>query len=211
MFGFIALASLRPIIRHRPCLTHGQSRPARWRAKLRVSVLNIGRHSSKDAAFDGVVDEYVKRLRPVMDVDTRWIKPDAAVAAVLDAAQSGTAVLCLDAKGMVLRSSEHFAELLYSRLESGGSRLCFVVGDADGLPDELKPGALGLRSRPNVEHVSLSNLTLTHKMVRHFAEVVCPTFLYCRLACGQDWRGGRARTRRALRTHRVSLGSTQCI
>jgi 23S rRNA pseudoU1915 N3-methylase RlmH len=146
-------------------------------------VINIGRHSSKDAAFDGAVDEYVKRLRPVMDVDTRWIKPDAAVAAVLDAAQSGTAVLCLDAKGMVLRSSEHFAELLYSRLESGGSRLCFVVGDADGLPDGLKPGALGLRSRPNVEHVSLSNLTLTHKMVRHHAGTL-PEFYYCRLAYG---------------------------
>jgi 23S rRNA pseudoU1915 N3-methylase RlmH len=154
-------------------------------------VINIGRHSSKDAALDGAVDEYVKRLRPVMDVDTRWIKPDAAVAAVMDAAQSGAAVLCLAAKGMVLRSSEHFAELLYSRLESGGSRLRFVVGDADGLPEGLKPGALGLRSRPNVEHVSLSNLTLTHKMVRHPAGALCLNFTIAGWPmAGLGWRQG---------------------
>jgi 23S rRNA pseudoU1915 N3-methylase RlmH len=177
MLGYLPVASLRPIVRSHPRLANLRTSPARWRAKLKVSVINIGRHSTKDAVFDSVIDEYVKRLRPVLDLDMRWVKPEAAVATVLDAASSGVSVLCLDADGKIPESSEHFTELLYSRLESGGSRLYFVVGDADGLPDDLKPNKIQPQKRrpATIEHLSLSRLTLTHKMVGHV--------LQCKLQC----------------------------
>jgi len=55
-------------------------------------------------------------------------------------------------------SSEQFSEQMYKWLEEGGSRVCFVIGGAEGLPAALQ--GLGLPS------LSLGPLTLTHQFAR---------------------------------------------
>lgn len=137
-----------------------------WSAKLGVTVLNVGRHSSKDAVFDEAIEEYVRRMRHSLSVDLRWVKPDAVVSAAMASAQSGASVLCLDGRGALPKSSEHFAEIVFNKLERGGSRLTFIIGDADGLPAELVGHALDPSAKPKIELLSLGPLTLTHKMVR---------------------------------------------
>lgn len=134
-------------------------------AKLKVEVINIGKRSGKDAVFDDQINEYVKRMRPVLSVQGRWVKAESAVENVKRHSEQG-AVILLDEKGKMAKDSVHFSEIMYDALERGGSRLAIVIGDAEGLPDELLTLAeRSERSKKNVQLLSLSTLTLTHKMV----------------------------------------------
>lgn len=170
MFAFanIAAISSRPRALRFESYVRNASRasPPRWRAKLRVSVLNIGRHSSKDATFDDAVTEYARRLRPTMDLELRWVRPDVATETVLSVAKDGAAVVCLDGRGKLPKGSEGLSEYVFERLERGGSRLTFVIGDAEGLPSGLVGHAMNPAAKPTIELLSLGPLTLTHKMVR---------------------------------------------
>ena len=56
-------------------------------------------------------------------------------------------------------TSERFSEEMYKWLEEGGSRLTFVIGGAEGLPDEIK-------SNYGNRMLSLSTLTFTHQFAR---------------------------------------------
>ena len=70
--------------------------------------------------------------------------------------------IILDVTGKMLDSPD-FGDLVFDRLEAGGSRLCFVIGGADGLPSELRPG----QSSSQLDtYFSLSKLTFTHVMAR---------------------------------------------
>ena len=90
--------------------------------------------------------------------------------------------VCLDPTGTML-DSPAFTDLVFNRLESGGSRLCFVIGGAEGLPPALSPPTKGdyhrsyANGRPNInggkgeiirnlEFISLSKLTFTHQLAR---------------------------------------------
>jgi 23S rRNA (pseudouridine1915-N3)-methyltransferase len=94
----------------------------------------------------------------------------------------GHAVVLLDPRGQAL-TSEEFASCFYGWSESGGSRLTFVIGGAEGLPDELRSqpssnissnssnrkmmmrsSTLSSSDRPTL--ISLSSLTFTHQMAR---------------------------------------------
>lgn len=162
-----ALSSARRHAAVLPQRRRARVTPARWRGGPRVTLLNIGRASSKDAAYDVGVAEYTRRLAPTLALETRWVRPAAAEAAVLDAANRGATVVLLDGRGRVPRDSVEFSRLVFHALESGGSRAVFVVGDADGLPDTLVQHALG-GATPKVDVLSLGPLTLTHRMCRLF-------------------------------------------
>ena len=56
------------------------------------------------------------------------------------------------------RTSEKLSEDIYNWLDLGGSRLSFVIGGAEGLPEEMK--------QQNRNHLSLSSLTFTHQFAR---------------------------------------------
>lgn len=137
-------------------------------AKLSVTVYMFGRNTSKDDVYDLEIQEYTKRLSPMMNVSCRWLKSELkGVETILDFAKDRGWVICLDESGKHLDSSFQFSNFLYNRLERGGSRLAFVVGDAEGLPQPLKDASQS-NSFHNIEALSLSPLTLTHKMVRLF-------------------------------------------
>ena len=54
-------------------------------------------------------------------------------------------------------TSEAFSESVYNWLEEGGSRVTFVIGGAEGLPEDLKRG----RAK-----ISLGMMTFTHQFAR---------------------------------------------
>lgn len=64
---------------------------------------------------------------------------------------------------MLPKDSRHFAHLVYKAFEEGGSKIAFVIGDADGLSEDMR----ALRGRRGVSLLSLSTLTFTHKMVSY--------------------------------------------
>ena len=70
-------------------------------------------------------------------------------------------VVCLDDTGK-MHDSLSFSLYCFNKLESGGARLAFVIGGAEGLPEEFQPHG----DRRRFEYFSLSSLTFTHQMAR---------------------------------------------
>lgn len=126
--------------------------------------------SSAGGWEDAAVEEYAKRLRsgsPPIEVETVFHKADAQLLRAVDKLQHP--ILVLDEKGLVV-TSEDFAQLLFGRMEAGGARLSFVIGGADGLPDQLRclqKVRLGVdEAHSSGELLSLGLLTLPHRLVR---------------------------------------------
>ncbi|KAI0559411.1 tRNA (guanine-N1-)-methyltransferase [Gracilaria domingensis] len=129
-------------------------------AKLKVNLVTIGKKRGKDAVFDPLVSEYTKRMSRVISVQEKSVKREAASKMVQELSQRES-VMLMDEKGSMPRDSVHFSEMVFAALEQGGSRLSIVIGDEDGLPQDVS-STKGSR----VRKVSLSPLTFTHKMVR---------------------------------------------
>lgn len=133
------------------------------RARLQIEILTIGKRSGKDAAYDSPIAEYRKRMSRIVAVSERTVKPTAAFATISEVANRGRAsVFLLDEHGDLPRDSIHFSKMLFDAFEQGDSRLSIVIGDAEGLPQDI----IGLKG-PKVRLLSLSPLTFTHNMVSY--------------------------------------------
>lgn len=117
----------------------------------RIKLLSVGK--TKEEWLDAAIQEYVKRLQPIASFESVWAKNDTQL---ISLAEKEDAVICLDASGKMF-DSESFSSFLMDELTKGGSRLTFVIGGAEGLPDEMK------RRYPLI---SLSKMTFTHQMAR---------------------------------------------
>lgn len=100
-------------------------------------------------------------MSPVLSVSSRWVKPEHARRAVADLAHRAP-VFVLDEHGAMPSDSRHFADMLYGALQDGGSRVAFVIGDAEGITEEIREVVKGNGS---TRLMSLGPLTFTHKMV----------------------------------------------
>lgn len=100
------------------------------------------------------LDEYSKRLEPILSIQWILAKDDSQLIALLS---KESAYIALDPKGKML-TSEDFSTWLIHHFESGGSRLNFVIGGAEGLPASIAEGAEA--------KISLSKLTFTHQLTR---------------------------------------------
>jgi 23S rRNA (pseudouridine1915-N3)-methyltransferase len=102
---------------------------------------------------------YETRLKPSgLEVETVWHKNDEDLIRNVNADQSKQhSVVLLDPKGKMC-TSEEFCEQLYEWLDQGGSRLAFVIGGAEGLPEDLR--------QSSITKLSLSKLTFTHQFAR---------------------------------------------
>ncbi|CAM9318539.1 unnamed protein product, partial [Hapterophycus canaliculatus] len=119
--------------RRRCRLTGGRQRLT---CGLQITVRIRGKKSrEEDYTNQQAYDEYVKRLRPVLALDTHWHKTDEDLEAAVR--KDSGVVVCLDEGGRQMNSPA-FSDFLFSKLEEGGSRLTFVVGGAEGLPPGLK-------------------------------------------------------------------------
>lgn len=118
---------------------------------LKLSVLSIGK--TKESWLEEALQEYTKRLKPYVLIEWKWAKDDEQLISLVE--KEGSAI-CLDPNGQSF-TSEHFAAYLQKAWENGGSRVAFVIGGAEGLPDVLKK---------KYPLFSLSQMTFTHQITR---------------------------------------------
>lgn len=117
-----------------------------------IKILAVGR--PKEPWIEEGIAEFARRLSGSCQLSCLWVADDTQL--IRQVAKERLIVL-LDPQGKQL-TSEGFAPWMEALLVKGGSRLTFVVGGADGLPQELK--------NPSFETISLSTLTFTHQLAR---------------------------------------------
>jgi 23S rRNA (pseudouridine1915-N3)-methyltransferase len=118
---------------------------------LRLKILSVGK--TKESWLNQALEEYIKRLKPVLDIEFIWAKNDAQLLTLIE---KKTSYICLDANGKQMDSPE-FSQYVLTKFEESGTRLTFVIGGPEGLPLKLKN---------HRETISLSRLTMTHQIVR---------------------------------------------
>ncbi len=112
----------------------------------------------KDKRLVGLLEDYLKRCRPMSPVEVVEIKdskPEREDKELVDkiASTSGTGlIVAMDEHGDDLKS-EKFAQLI-----EGQGSISFVIGGADGLGPEIR----NLAQRT----IRLSSMTFTHEMAR---------------------------------------------
>ena len=121
---------------------------------LRVKIVSVGK--TKEDWLNAAINLYEARLKNVIELEFQWVKDDAALLAAVGKCQ--TEMIILDERGSTCTSTQ-FASRLYDGLDTGGSRLTFFIGGAEGLPAELK-------ATQRQRLLSLSQLTFTHQMAR---------------------------------------------
>ena len=127
---------------------------------LEVKIRIVGRKNGGEKWLESSYSVYESRLKSTnLKVTTEWHKNDDELIRGTDGDDSKShKVVLLDPLGKMC-TSEQFSDDMYKWLEDGGSRLTFVIGGADGLPDQLKT-SYGSRM------LSLSSLTFTHQFAR---------------------------------------------
>jgi 23S rRNA (pseudouridine1915-N3)-methyltransferase len=117
----------------------------------KIKILSIGK--TKERWLEQGMLEYIKRLKPTAKIEYHWTKDEDQL---MSLAEKEPFLICLDPQGKTL-TSEEFSGFLLEALESGGSRLTFLIGGAEGIPASIKKSAT---------LVSLSKLTFTHQLSR---------------------------------------------
>lgn len=127
---------------------------------LEVKIRIVGRKSGGEKWLESSYSTYESRLKSTnLEVTTLWHKNNDELIKSIDSDSSKShSVVLLDPLGKMC-TSEKFSEDMYKWLEEGGSRLTFVIGGAEGLPEEIK-STYGRRM------LSLSSLTFTHQFAR---------------------------------------------
>ena len=157
MCRFTVQALLRPATRAiGTCV--GPSAPlgrCTTRRYLTTQILVVGKKNSVEDWIEDGCSEFTKRLTPVMDLSTTFVKSDEALVEAVQ--QSRGLTICLDENGKAMTSRE-FSKYLYKSFELGGAHVNLVIGGFAGLPPELRGGKYPL--------ISLSKMTWTHQMAR---------------------------------------------
>lgn len=121
---------------------------------LTTNIYIVGKKSAGEEWISQGCQEYEKRLSPVMNVHTHFLKSDAEL--IKYARQAKGTIFAMDENGKQL-TSPNFSSVLFKGFEDGGSVVSFIIGGFDGLPDEIKS---------SYKLISLSKLTWTHQMAR---------------------------------------------
>ena len=119
---------------------------------LRVSVICQGR--LKEPYYIAACAEYLKRLGAYCKAEVTELPEDGDVAARIP---KGAYVIALCIEGEKL-SSPDLAKKLEKLASSGVSRLCFLIGGSDGLPEDVKASA--------DYKLSMSDMTFPHHLAR---------------------------------------------
>ena len=119
---------------------------------LRVSVICQGR--LKEPYYIAACAEYLKRLGAYCKAEVTELPEDGDVAARIP---KGAYVIALCIEGEKL-SSPALAKKLEKLAGQGESRLCFLIGGSDGLPESVKAAA--------DYQLSMSDMTFPHHLAR---------------------------------------------
>lgn len=118
---------------------------------LKLKIISIGK--TKEEWLHEAIEEYVKRLSPLLKIEFTWAKNNNHLMELL---ADEPVVICLDAAGKMF-NSEQFSEYLHKQFVKAKSRLVMAIGGAEGLPEEIKNA---------FPCISLSPMTMTHQIVR---------------------------------------------
>ncbi len=127
---------------------------------MRFQIVSVGKERSDPAA--PLVADYVGRIKKFFPIENRVIPPDRndrIANKMLKGAKKGDILIALDERGKEY-NSRAFARLVDSWMNRGISRIVFVIGGADGLPDTIM-------ERAHLK-VALSQMTLPHRLARLF-------------------------------------------
>lgn len=117
-----------------------------------VKIFTIGK--TKEPWLQEALREYEKRLRPTMSIEWVIVKDNAQL--ITQASKEKTWISL--SPNASLFTSEQFSGFIHHHLEKSGSRICFVIGGAEGLSVDF------LSKSPHC--ISLSPLTFTHQITR---------------------------------------------
>jgi 23S rRNA (pseudouridine1915-N3)-methyltransferase len=115
---------------------------------MRYRVVALGGTRMKNASLRAACDDYLSRIRHYAKIEER----EVTTARIADDSR----VIALSERGDSW-TSEQLAELV-GRWEMDGRDVTFVIGDADGLPDDVLARA--------ERTWSLGRLTLPHELAR---------------------------------------------
>jgi 23S rRNA (pseudouridine1915-N3)-methyltransferase len=119
---------------------------------FQVKILAVGR--PKELWIEEGMAEFIRRLSGVCQLTCTWVADETQLIRQLAKERQ---VVLLDPQGRQ-QTSEEFAHWMDQALISGGSRLTFAVGGAEGLSLQIK--------QQFSERLSLSRLTYTHQLAR---------------------------------------------
>jgi 23S rRNA (pseudouridine1915-N3)-methyltransferase len=121
---------------------------------LTTNIYIVGKKSGGEEWISQGCLEYEKRLAPVMDVHTHFLKSDGEL--IKAARQAKGVIYAMDENGKSV-TSLNFSTMLFDGFEEGGSNVSFFIGGYDGLPDDIKK---------SYKLISLSKMTWAHQMAR---------------------------------------------
>ncbi len=119
---------------------------------MRITVVAAGK--IKEKPLRAVADDYLKRIQRYTTATEIETKDERGLA---KAVPVGARLVALEVWGKSY-SSEQFSEKLESWASTGKGEIAFVIGAAEGIPRELSKAAH--------EHISLSKMTLPHRLAR---------------------------------------------
>jgi 23S rRNA (pseudouridine1915-N3)-methyltransferase len=121
---------------------------------LTTNIVVVGKKNGGEEWISSGYGEYEKRLKPIMNLQTVFLKSDDELVRAAETAKGY--VIALDEKGKH-HTSQEFTEMLYKAFTDGGSTVTFIIGGFAGLPPEI---------RSKFPLISLSKMTWTHTMAR---------------------------------------------
>lgn len=125
---------------------------------MRIRLILLGK--TRNPHFRALIEDYRQRLARFAPIEiVEWKSTDGGPGVIAEArgkSERATLVL-LDAAGQA-STSEEFARWLAQQMNSGRQKLIFLLGGAEGFPDETKQQADVL--------LSLSQMTLPHELAR---------------------------------------------
>lgn len=119
---------------------------------MKITVVAVGK--LKEREVRAIADDYWGRIRRVVRGVEVEVKDAAQLASALPSAD---VVVALEVLGTAF-SSEEFARKLDQWGQKGQGEIVFLIGGAEGLPEELS-------ERAHIR-ISLSSMTLPHRLAR---------------------------------------------
>lgn len=119
---------------------------------IKIKIYSIGK--TKEEWLQNALGLYESRLKSSLSFEWILAKNDEQLKQFLEKEMN---YICLDPLGKQY-PSEEFSHFLFSSIQSCNSRLCFIIGGAEGIPNLLKTKASSL--------LSLSRMTFTHQITR---------------------------------------------
>jgi len=119
---------------------------------MKITVVAAGK--IKEKPVRAVADDYIGRIKRYARFSEVETKDETGLE---KAVPEGARLICLEVWGKQL-SSEKFASRLETWSSTGKGEFAFVIGAAEGIPKALSARA--------DEHISLSTMTLPHRLAR---------------------------------------------